>query len=371
MNDIDWQDPIRRKLSRGRESMTGQAVSNPGQSSFASRFLGGARSGQMHRSQGHQSEGTFSQQYLSAAATREPMEGHFGGQAHTGSGYQPNGSMPPYPQQHAFTSQQYHQGNGFAVPGHPPGAGQFPPGATQWAGSSGAAPAQPVYHQADPGSRPPVQWNFLDLKNKKQTGDLHKKLLAYSKKNNSQVFCFTSSREGEGVTTVVSNLADYIRTNAGEKRVLVMDANLRSPELQRVFGVPHQSFGLREVITGQARLRDSLVPVSANLWFLGTGNVRNYKDGSLGIDTFASLLGECKQMFDYILIDCPPVLSSSDSMTIAPAGDVTFVTLQSVKVHKQVALKSISLLQENECEIGGIILNKVQQVIPGWVYKFL
>lgn len=214
-------------------------------------------------------------------------------------------------------------------------------------------------------------WRYLDLKNKKQTGNLHTKLLSYSKKEGHKVFCFTSSRLGEGVSTVLANLSDYFRTNTDDNKVVVIDANLKRPDLKHFFNCQNTPYGAMEVLLKQVRLQEALTPIGTNIWFLGAGDQRRYIDGNLSANEFAGLIGECRQLFDYILIDCPPVLTYADALTIAPNADVTFMILQSIKIHRQVALKSISLLQDSECKIGGIILNRVQQVIPGWVYRFL
>ena len=81
------------------------------------------------------------------------------------------------------------------------------------------------------------------------------------------------------------------------------------------------------------------------------------------------MLSACKNQYDYILIDSAPIIASSDALSTAVSSDVTFWVIQSVAVQKEVALKVKSLLIDNECELGGVILNQINQVIPEWVYK--
>ena len=59
--------------------------------------------------------------------------------------------------------------------------------------------------------------SFLDLQNKKQTGDLYKSIFQSNKKNGNKTFCFTSCVGGEGVSTVIANLIEYIRNQASGK----------------------------------------------------------------------------------------------------------------------------------------------------------
>jgi len=214
-------------------------------------------------------------------------------------------------------------------------------------------------------------WRFLDLKNKKQTGDLYKKILYHSKKNNSKIFTFVSSREREGVSTIVANLVDYANSQGTDKKILVIDANIKSPGLNRIFNISNNAYGLLDIFDRGVGVHEAIIPISSSIFALccGQGKRKNY--ANLEPDNFLKLLNYCRQFFDHIYIDCPPVLSSADSLSVAPAADLTFLVIRSAKVQRPVVEKAKMLLQNDECEIGGVILNRVQQVIPGWVYRFI
>jgi Mrp family chromosome partitioning ATPase len=225
--------------------------------------------------------------------------------------------------------------------------------------------------QAGQQERPYEKWHFFDLKSRKQTGDLYKKIIGYKKKSGYNTFCFTSTTPKEGVTTILANLANYIRYQGSEHHVLLVDANLDSPGMNNIFGIPVHSPGLIEVIERKIDLESVMIPVGDNISVLCSGHVGNYNRNSLDPEEYFKLIQECKTRADYLLIDCPPILVSSDAFSVAPASDITFLVVQAVKVRRQVAEKGISDLRNYECEIGGIIMNRVQQVIPGWVYKFI
>ena len=214
-------------------------------------------------------------------------------------------------------------------------------------------------------------WKNLDLKNRKQTGDLYKKILYFNKKNDSKVFSFTSSRGKEGVSTVLVNLVDYIRNQATDKKIMIIDANFQSPSLHKMFNVSPGAYSFMDVFSNKIGVRNALTPIGPNIFLLTSGKASSQKFGNLEPDNFVNLLSDCREIVDYVLIDCPPVLSSSDALAVAPAADVSFLVIQAVKVQRAVAQKAIALLQDNECQIGGVILNYVQQVIPNWVYKFI
>ncbi len=215
------------------------------------------------------------------------------------------------------------------------------------------------------------QWRYLDLKNRKQTGDLYKKILSESRKNKAKTFCFTSSLAKEGVTTVLVNLVNYIKSQGANKRTIVIDASATPPNLSDVFGMPSNTPGLRDILSRRINLESALIPIGPNIWTLGFGNIHPNDQKNFEPEDFANVIKGCRQFADFILIDCPPILNSSDALSVAPAADVSFLIVQAIKVRRQVAEKALSVLQNNECGLNGVILNKVQQVIPSWLYKYI
>lgn len=214
-------------------------------------------------------------------------------------------------------------------------------------------------------------WRFYDLKNKKQTGDLYKKILYYNKTNNSQVFNFVSSRGKEGVTSVVANLVNYINSQKANKKILVIDANIQSPSLDRIFNIPGNTYGLTDIFYNRIGAQQAVTQISSNIFVLCCSGGNDRKSDNIEQDNFLTLINYYRQIFDFIIMDSPPVLSSSDALSISSSADFTFIIVQSAKIKKQVLEKTKTVLQNDECQIGGIILNRVNQVIPGWVYKFI
>jgi len=328
MEDINWQDPF-KKESLEEASFESQITKNHSPSnSFANQFTGMRSRREEETFNGQNMQPTFSDRYLQAAQNGESIS-DIDDTLH-GNAYQTRPSE--------------------------------------------RIEKKPIYEKipiqkGDRNSFP--KWRFLDLKNKKQTGDLYKKILYFNKKNGCKAFCFTSSRGSEGVSTVLANLVDYIRNQPTGKTIMVIDANFEYPNLHTIFNIPKNTRGLIDVFSNRIGVREALTPISPNIFVLTCGNISNNKSWNLEPDNFIKLLNECRQLVDYVLIDCPPVLSSSDSLSIAPAADISFLIIQSLKVQKPVAQKAVSILQNDECEIGGIILNRVKHVIPGWVYKFI
>ena len=336
MKDMTWEDTYKRRPARMGYSQGERESHHRSQNPFADRYL--------EKKHGHQE------------SFNEPEQGPNYSDKYLGASKNPNSAHEHHSQELHYHFQQ------------PPVQPVYP----QEPQSGYYQTSEPVYQAYPPNnSASHTQWRFLDLRNKKQTGDLYKKILTYNKKSESNVFCFTSSTPREGVTTILTNLVDYIKNQGSSKRVVIIDANLNSPDLNNVFGLPPNCSGLKDVIHRRIDIQSALCPIGQNISVLCSGNDDGYSQGSLEPDDFLQVVNACKQFADYILIDCPPVLSASDAFSVLPAANVSFLVLQAVQVRRQVAEKALALLQNNECELGGAILNRVQQVIPSWVYRYI
>jgi len=122
-----------------------------------------------------------------------------------------------------------------------------------------------------------------------------------------------SSLKGEGKTTVAANLAiAYARTG---KRIIAMDADLRSPELALRLGL-ESTPGLSTVLAGDARLEDALrevEPFGDNLRVLPGGPPPPNPSELLGSARMGRLFDELVEESDLLIVDTPPLLVVSDA----------------------------------------------------------
>ncbi len=214
-------------------------------------------------------------------------------------------------------------------------------------------------------------WHFFDLRNRKQSGDLEKKIYNLKNGSNRKVFNFVSSRRQEGVSTILANFVHYLREQGSEKKILIVDANFLAPSLHKIFG-RDLSAGLAEVLTDEVSADEavnSLDVLGLNLLTCGRGH--QAMAGNIRLERFGHIIHSLKDRFDYIFIDSSPLLISSDAISTAIAADVTLLVIQALKVQREVARHSKGILTDNACDIGGVILNRVPQVIPSWVYRMI
>lgn len=214
------------------------------------------------------------------------------------------------------------------------------------------------------------EWNFLDLQNRKQTGDLEKTILHFRKKMDYKIFNFSCSRGSEGVSTILINLLNYAKLHKRENKILVIDANFQRPVLHKVFNISNQA-GLADALNSRSDVSEVCIHLKeTDITVMPAGPEHGTLSGSIEQKLFIEVLDACREKYDLIFIDSSPILTSSDALSTATSADLTFLIIRSSRIPKDVALKAKALLDNNECNIGGTISNDVQQVIPNWIYKF-
>jgi capsular exopolysaccharide synthesis family protein len=129
----------------------------------------------------------------------------------------------------------------------------------------------------------------------------------------------TSAQQGEGKTTVAANLAASL-AQLGDS-VLLIDADLRRPSLQKFFQVS-RSTGLVNYLTGDSDWR-SLVwqaaPIGVSVLFCGP--VPPNPADLLSSEYMRSLIREASKEYKFVVLDSPPLLNLSDSRILATLVD--------------------------------------------------
>ena len=134
----------------------------------------------------------------------------------------------------------------------------------------------------------------------------------------SKVFVVTSSMPGEGKTTVSCNLAFSLAT-AGY-RVLLVDGDLRRPQIAQAVGL-NGEVGLTNVLIGQASFEVCRQKWSGVVDVLASGPTPPNPAELLGSQLMVSLIEQVRARYEYIIIDSPPLLSVSDTSSLASVLD--------------------------------------------------
>ena len=127
----------------------------------------------------------------------------------------------------------------------------------------------------------------------------------------------TSARPGEGKSLTAANLALTL-SESYQRRVLLIDADLRQPSLHEILGVPNAT-GLSDGLSAGAGAGIPLLEVSSYLSFLPSGRPMSDPTAGLTSDRMRRVLDAARQRFDWTIIDTPPVGLLTDAK--ASVGD--------------------------------------------------
>jgi capsular exopolysaccharide synthesis family protein len=174
-----------------------------------------------------------------------------------------------------------------------------------------------------------------------------------------------SAEVGEGKSTTAANLAVVLAETG--KDVLLVSADLRRPRVHQFFGLPNRS-GLSDVLadgTAPARRRGAVVTpaqkaselwsVAPNLWVILSGPLPPHPSALMDSDAMRQFLKEQRDLFDFIILDCPPALVVADAMALAPLADAVLVVADA----KESDREAVSRLREELDQVGGKIVGAV------------
>jgi capsular exopolysaccharide synthesis family protein len=168
----------------------------------------------------------------------------------------------------------------------------------------------------------------------------------------------TSALPKEGKSFTSANLAQVLVRQHG-RRVLLVDADLRGPRLHLMLGTP-SSPGLSEYLQGE---NDEFSIMQRgpfeNLFFIPSGREIGNAAELVGNGRLKALLQRVEPLFDWIIIDSPPVIPVSDSSVLAKACDGVLMVVRSNTTPFDMARKA---RQEFPAEmLIGVVLNGTRE----------
>lgn len=188
---------------------------------------------------------------------------------------------------------------------------------------------------------------------------------------NCQAIAVTSAVSGEGKTNLASQLAmSWSNTLPG--RVLIVDADLRLPQIHSLFEIP-QSPGLVDVLRGDCALEDAIVSDwEGQLAILPAGNLGGRGASQLfSSQRFRETLARLKRNYVKVIVDAPPILLAAESLQISKEADGALMcTLRDYSRATQVK-HAYDRLNSAEVNVVGVVLNGVKPKSYAYGYDYL
>lgn len=187
----------------------------------------------------------------------------------------------------------------------------------------------------------------------------------FSGKNN-KVILLTSCWSGEGKSDISFNLAVHLG-KAG-KKVLLIDADIRKSVYKTRYGIQEETKGLSQYLSGQVEQIDEVVYRTnfENLYMILSGPYAPNPTEILGDEQFGNLLKAARQVFEYVIIDTPPLGSVVDAAVISQYCDGAILVIESGSTSYRVVQKVKAQLEKSGCKILGAVLNKAESEGRGY-----
>jgi succinoglycan biosynthesis transport protein ExoP len=173
-----------------------------------------------------------------------------------------------------------------------------------------------------------------------------------------------SGNVAEGKSTTAGNLAVALAESGRD--VLLVSADLRRPRVHEFFALPNRS-GLADLLAdgtvakpnqpgGQSKkIAVELWSVAPHLWVILSGPPPTHPSTLMDSDAMREFLKEQRDVFDFIILDCPPALVVSDSLALAPLVDAVLVVADAKSTDRD----SVDQLRDQVEQVGGKIVGSV------------
>ena len=177
--------------------------------------------------------------------------------------------------------------------------------------------------------------------------------------DDKKVIAITSCTPNEGKSSVSLQLAISLAESG--KNVLFIDADLRKSVLLGSTKVGQQTVkGLTHYLTGQSELQDVVYSTNIpKLYLIYSGPLPPNPSELLGGKNFRSFLKAVRKVYDYVIIDTPPLGNVIDSAVIAEECDGAILVIESGVISYRFAQEVKAQLEKSNCPILGVVLNKV------------
>jgi len=193
------------------------------------------------------------------------------------------------------------------------------------------------------------------------TAEAHKRLrtnvmFSFADEADCRVIGITSAMAHEGKTTTSINLA-FDLMQAG-KRVLLIDADMRMSNIIKILNV-NRVPGLSDLLVGK---KDEIKCIQTSvalegLSIISCGNIPPNPSELLSSNRMNAAIESFKKMFDYIIIDLPPISAVTDALIVSNLTDGIVIVTRQDYADKRLVDDAVRQLQFHEANIIGFVKN--------------
>ncbi len=180
-----------------------------------------------------------------------------------------------------------------------------------------------------------------------------------------QSLAVVSPQHNEGKSILASNLA--IALAQSDRKVLLVDANSRNPVVERFFNL-EPAEGLTDMLSGESLVQDpDRETYIENLYVVGPGIHNTDLIEKLASKEMSNFIRGAERLFDYVIIDTPAALLTSEAKMLAPMVSGILVSVGAGKSSFGVLRRCIRNMEESGGMILGVVVNGVRHVTGGYL----
>lgn len=192
-------------------------------------------------------------------------------------------------------------------------------------------------------------------------------LLYINAAGNHQVIQIESSVMSEGKTTLVGNLA--VSLGLTNKKVLIIDLDFRRPRVHRLFSFS-KDCGLSDYFLDKQTKQEIIKKTEyKNVDIITRGSPVYNSSLLLMSDKFKNFIEELRKEYDFIFLDCAPVLQVSDYIHISKVSDGILFLVAYASTTKSQVIDAIKELKKNGANILGSVFTMYDKANDKGYYK--
>lgn len=194
---------------------------------------------------------------------------------------------------------------------------------------------------------------------------LANRILGLRREDRGSVLAFASSASGEGASFVSYSAAMFLATTY-KQNVVWIDGNFLSPQ-KKLLGRGQATFS--SLLQDPDRVDDLIF--AENPLLIGGGNDLMGAKGRLADQNFPDLLSALARRFDFVILDLPPVLSSTDAALMASKADGFLLVIEQQFLKREVIDHGLQGLKEKHVRVLGSVINRRTFALPKAIYNRL
>ncbi len=145
--------------------------------------------------------------------------------------------------------------------------------------------------------------------------------------------------------------------------MLIIDADLRKPQLHNVFQLANED-GLTTILSQTFSEHDPfrfIVHHESGIGLLPSGPIMGDSAELLGLDKMSKIIAEMEGVYDYVIVDSPPISHFTDAVLLSNLVDQVMLVVDTNKSMRAAVRRSCQLLQDAGAKRFSVVLNKLKE----------